>query len=49
MAESALNKHIGIYFLALLLGSGSAAEAATFCATTGNQLNQALDTAGTNL
>ncbi|HLF29552.1 MAG TPA: IPTL-CTERM sorting domain-containing protein [Xanthomonadales bacterium] len=43
-----MNIRFGVCALMLMLAYGSVAEAATFCVTSGNQLNQALDAAGFN-
>jgi hypothetical protein len=43
-----MNLRKALFSLALLLGFGSAAQAATFCATSGNELNIALFTASYN-
>jgi len=43
-----VNRPLSLCCLILMLACGSAARAATFCAKTGNELNQALYTAGGN-
>ncbi len=43
-----MNRRIGVWSLVLLLGWSSLAQAATFCATSGNELNSALNDAEFN-